>query len=161
MVGIQFGNWMVMEYMGVKNKLQQYKSKCTCGTIGIHYGADLRAGKSTQCINCHNRSICVKHGMHDTLIYGVWQSMLQRCENPNSTNFNRYGGRGIKVCKNWHKFENFLEDMGTRPEGMTLDRIDNNGNYEPSNCRWISHKENCQNRGRKYKFKDQVKIPNT
>jgi hypothetical protein len=77
--------------------------------------------------------------------------MKSRCENPNAPFYKRYGGRGIKVCERWSKFENFLEDMGERPEGMTIDRIDNDGNYEPLNCRWVTHKENCNNRSNKKK----------
>ena len=72
--------------------------------------------------------------------------MKARCSNKKSTHYDRYGGRGITVCARWKRFENFYKDMGERPEGLTLDRIDNNGNYEKSNCRWVTHKENCNNR---------------
>jgi len=72
--------------------------------------------------------------------------MISRCENPNRLDWNYYGGRNITVCAPWHVFATFLNDMGARPEGFTLDRINNNGNYEPGNCRWVSHKEQCLNR---------------
>ena len=84
--------------------------------------------------------------MHDTLLYKVWSAILQRCNNPKSTGYKYYGGRGIKVCDRWLIFENFHKDMGDRPDGMTIDRINNDGDYKPSNCRWITHKENCNNR---------------
>ncbi len=82
--------------------------------------------------------------------YISWQNMKARCQNPNHPDYKDYGGRGIEVCERWQDFTNFLEDMGEKPEGLTLDRIDNNRNYESGNCRWATRKEQTQNR-RDYK----------
>jgi hypothetical protein len=98
-----------------------------------------------------------KHGYHKTSEYRSWQHMKARCTNPNNDNYRYYGGRGIMVCDRWMKsFADFIVDMGLKPsKEYSLDRIDNNGNYEPSNCKWSSKSEQLSNR-REYKIKKEL-----
>lgn len=128
--------------------------RCECGTELPVIASSLRDGLTTSC-GCRraelNRARNVKHGYarsgrKRTGIYHVWAGMIQRCNNPKTLGYDYYGGRGIRVCKRWLKFENFLADMGERPPGLTIERRNNNGNYCPSNCYWGTREIQCNNR---------------
>ncbi len=122
---------------------------CRCSQKKTIYGKHLRSGHTRSC-GClaKNNSTRHKHskGGKSSKTYTSWNLMVRRCVNPNNPSYNNYGGRGISVCRRWRKFDNFLEDMGVRPDGQQIDRIDNNGNYCKSNCRWVTSQQNNRNR---------------
>lgn len=120
--------------------------RCICGVKKEVYAYDLRNGRVRSC-GCFSRDNHYKtHGLSRTPTYSVWATMMQRCANEKDRNYPHYGGRGITVCKRWHKFENFFADMGRKPDGLTIERRDNNKGYRPSNCYWATYTEQARNK---------------
>jgi hypothetical protein len=141
-IGRKFGQLLVLKAAGSNSRrLKIYDCRCECGNTITVTGRKLKTGNAIQCTKC-TRSGWSNHPLYDT-----WKGILRRCNDHECRSFRNYGGRGIQVCKQWESsFENFCNDMDPKPDGLHIDRIDNDGNYEPNNCRWVTPKENNSNR---------------
>lgn len=151
MIGQRFGRLVVVGYSHRNAGRKLYwHGKCDCGKSHIAQGTNLKNGNIKSC-GCLQKetigSLNYKHGMRNTTTYVSWERMKQRCLNPNYKWFKDYRGRGITICKEWiDSFENFLSDMGERPAGMSIDRIDNEKGYYKDNCKWSTRLEQNNNK---------------
>lgn len=152
LTGKKFGRWRIVAML----EGQKAKAICECGNEREVFAQTLKHSKSLSC-GCLSREInsgpkpaiserLTTHGQSKTPIYKVWAAMLARCSNATNPAYCNYGGRGISVCERWLKYENFIADMGHRPSDKhSIERINNDGNYEPTNCKWATKKEQCNN----------------
>lgn len=159
-VGRRFGRLIVIgDAAPDGNRRTRYAVRCDCGTEKVVDGAHLRYGRIVSC-GCYLHEVTVEkaaawagnmrgkartHGLSRRPVYAVWKTMLDRCRNPRNKDFRHYGGQGVRVCERWQSFENFYADMG-EPNGLTLDRVDCSGDYEPGNCRWATWSQQNRNK---------------
>lgn len=151
-IGDVFGNWTIVEILPkTVNYHRHFICKCVCGEIKEIDAYNVLSGKSTSCgcvRDLKTKKRMTKHGQKQTRLYNIWCGMRERCNNPNSQAYKDYGGRGISICKDWQddymNFYNWSINNGY-DEKLTIDRINVNGNYEPTNCRWADTKTQCNN----------------
>ena len=151
LAGRSFGRLTVTHEGERSNQQRRWYCRCTCGNVKLIYQNDLLRQKTQSCGCLHNeqaKELFTTHGKTDSPEYVSWVGMKTRCYNPNYREYHLYGGRGVQVCRRWRdSFENFLRDMGPKPTPQhSIDRKDNDKNYEPSNCHWATPLEQTHNR---------------
>ena len=155
MLNQRFGHLTVLQEAGrTAAQKVRWLCRCDCGQMTAVVSSDLRNGHTRSCGCLHRKELSLRRTIHGaarlgqkTIEYRTWISMMRRCYNQNTKDYKNYGGRGIEVCERWHKFENFLADMGPRPAGeYSIERVNVNGNYEPSNCIWLPKSQQSKNR---------------
>ena len=148
LTGTKFGRLTALYREGLRRR---WVCRCDCGVITSTATSDLTSGNSRSC-GCLKKDLFLARstthgdGNSRNRTYRAWQHALSRCRNPGVSSYANYGGRGIAVCDRWLRYENFKEDMGVCPDGLWLDRVDNNRGYEPGNCRWASLTEQARNK---------------
>lgn len=144
-IGHKFGRLLIKELKYKKLGKSYYVYAlclCDCKKEKLICLSSILSGRSKSC-GCRQGKY--KHGMYKTKEYFIWSQMIQRCTNPKDKGYKYWGGRGISVCKRWLSFANFYKDMGKKPKNYSIDRINNDGNYCPSNCRWASRQDQAFN----------------
>ena len=147
--GQRIGRLVILSRASKQGEKLRWLCLCDCGNRVVRANTNLRNDNTRSCGCLRSEMVSAKnttHGKTSTRAYRSWCHMIERCTNPKNKDFHHYGGRGIAVCKRWMKFENFFYDMGERPPRLTLERENNDLGYFPSNCKWATQKEQCNNR---------------
>ena len=148
LTGLKFGLLTILKFVPTDDAHSHWLCQCDCGNQKLIRGSHIQSHHTISC-GCLSAQTHCKHGEHKTRLYKIWEGMKNRCLNPNNKSYKNYGGRGITICAEWKNsfiaFRNWSVSNGYN-ENLSIDRIDVNGNYEPSNCRWADAKTQCRNR---------------